>query len=139
MVLNPSGEQLIDTDVLSLLMRQHPPVVEKARNYVRERGTLNISVITQYEILRGLLVKSATQQSAAFQKFCLGNRVLILSEAIATQAAAIHADLRARGEIINDADILIAATAMVHGMSVVTNNEQHFRRVIGLHVENWSL
>ena len=139
MVLNPSGEQLIDTDVLSLLMRQHPPVVEKARNYVRERGTLNISVITQYEILRGLLVKSATQQSAAFQKFCLGNRVFILSEAIATQAAEIHADLRTRGEIINDADILIAATALAHGMGVVTNNEQHFRRVTGLHVENWSL
>jgi tRNA(fMet)-specific endonuclease VapC len=36
-----------------------------------------------------------------------------------------------------DADILIAATAMKHGMVVVTDNTQHFKRIKGLKVENW--
>ena len=35
------------------------------------------------------------------------------------------------------ADILIAASAMVHGLGVVTNNERHFQRISDLHVENW--
>jgi tRNA(fMet)-specific endonuclease VapC len=53
------------------------------------------------------------------------------------QAAGIYAELYQRGALIGDADILIAASAMVHGMALVTNNEEHFRRINGLHVENW--
>lgn len=53
------------------------------------------------------------------------------------KAADIYADLSARGELIGDADILIAATALAHGLGVVTNNEDHFRRIRDLRVENW--
>ena len=35
-------------------------------------------------------------------------------------------------------DLLIAATALAHGAMVVTNNEDEFRRVDGLHVESWA-
>ena len=36
-----------------------------------------------------------------------------------------------------DTDILIAATALSRGLAVVTNDEDHFRRISGLDVENW--
>jgi predicted nucleic acid-binding protein len=39
--------------------------------------------------------------------------------------------------LISDADILIAATAITHGLAVVTNNEAHFRRIQSLPIENW--
>jgi len=42
-----------------------------------------------------------------------------------------------RGELIGDADILIAATAKVYNLTVVTSNEHHFRRIAALTVENW--
>jgi tRNA(fMet)-specific endonuclease VapC len=45
--------------------------------------------------------------------------------------------LRRRGEPTGDADILIAASAIVRGIAVVTNNEGHFRRIPGLILENW--
>lgn len=38
---------------------------------------------------------------------------------------------------IGDADILIAATALVQGLVLTTNNEAHFRRIPGLRVDNW--
>ncbi len=41
------------------------------------------------------------------------------------------------GTLIGDADILIAASALVYDLVVVTNNEDHFRRVPGLQMENW--
>lgn len=50
----------------------------------------------------------------------------------------IYADLYRRGELIGDADILIAATALVENLVLGTNNERHFRRVAGLAVENWA-
>ncbi|MGH9829139.1 MAG: hypothetical protein ACREDR_38460 [Blastocatellia bacterium] len=34
---------------------------------------------------------------------------------------------------------MIAATALVHQLVVVTNNEAHFRRISGLNVENWRI
>jgi len=36
-----------------------------------------------------------------------------------------------------DADILIAASAIIRGMKVVTNNKSHFRRIPNLQMENW--
>ena len=55
-----------------------------------------------------------------------------------SRAALIYADLYRRGELIGDADILIAATALVENLVLGTNNERHFRRVAGLAVENWA-
>jgi tRNA(fMet)-specific endonuclease VapC len=107
---------LIDTDILSALMRKHPAVVARGKAYLAEHGQFTLSVITRYEILRGLKAKAAHQQATAFERFCAGNLVL---------------------PMIGDADILIAASALAHGLGVTTNNEQHFRQVTGLHVENW--
>jgi tRNA(fMet)-specific endonuclease VapC len=39
--------------------------------------------------------------------------------------------------LIGDADILIAASALTQELGVATNNESHFRRIPGLHLENW--
>ena len=72
-----------------------------------------------------------------FEHFCANNTVLPITEQVIDQAAEIWAELRKRGELILDADILIAATALVNGCGLVTNNERHFRRVTGLTVENW--
>ncbi len=41
-----------------------------------------------------------------------------------------------RGELIGDADILIAATATAQDYSLVTNNKRHFDRVLDPRVEN---
>jgi tRNA(fMet)-specific endonuclease VapC len=46
-------------------------------------------------------------------------------------------ELRRRGEPLEDADILIAATALTHDLILVTDNEQHFQRIAELKVENW--
>jgi tRNA(fMet)-specific endonuclease VapC len=53
------------------------------------------------------------------------------------QAATIYADLHQRGTLIGDANILIAATSLEHGLVVVTNNERHYRRIAGIQLENW--
>jgi tRNA(fMet)-specific endonuclease VapC len=62
---------LIDTDILSLLMRKNPTVVAHAKLYLAEHNHFSISVITRYEILRGLTVKGASKQAARFEDFCM--------------------------------------------------------------------
>ena len=128
---------ILDTDILSAIMRRQSAVIPTARAYLREHHQFHFSIITQYEILRGLKAKDATRQAATFENFCSRNIILPLSEDTISKAAEIYADLYKRGELIGDADILIAASAMVHGLGVVTNNERHFQRIADLHVENW--
>ncbi len=76
-------------------------------------------------------------QVIAFDQFCLKNIILPLNDEIVVRAAEIYADLRKQGELISDADILIAASALVHGLGIITNNENHFKRIMDLRLENW--
>jgi len=126
-----------DTDILSALMRKNSVVVAEARTYLAQHGQFTISIITRYEILMGLKAKGATQQTARFEQFCARNTILPITDDVIIQATDIYADLYRRGELIGDADILIAATALMNGFGVVTNNEAHFKRITGLNVENW--
>lgn len=137
---------VLDTDILSAIMRQNPVVIPKAREYLTEHGQFTFSIITRFEILRGLKAKGATTQARAFDEFCTKNTILSLTDPVVVKAADIYADLRRRGVLIGDADILIAASALVQGLGVVTNNENHFQRIrdsevghgiVHLQVDNW--
>jgi tRNA(fMet)-specific endonuclease VapC len=48
------------------------------------------------------------------------------------------AELQRRGVLIEDFDLLIAATARARGLTLVTNNAEHFGRVPELHFESWT-
>jgi tRNA(fMet)-specific endonuclease VapC len=127
---------LLDTDILSAILRQSPAANARARDYLREHGRFTLSVITRYEILRRLKAKNAARQQEAFERFCTANILLPLSEAVVVRASEIYAGLYRRGALIGDADILIAATALVEGYSLATNNERHFGRIKGLDTDN---
>jgi tRNA(fMet)-specific endonuclease VapC len=134
MALTPA---VLDTDILSAIMRWNPQVLPKARAYLDKHNQFTLSIITRFAVLRGLKAKSAIRQILHFDRLCARTLILPLTDAIVVQASDIYADLYRRGALISDADILIAASALVYGLGVVTNNEDHFRRINGLHVENW--
>jgi len=48
------------------------------------------------------------------------------------------ARLRKQGIIVDDFDLLIGATALASGLTLVTNNTKHFARLKGIEVENWA-
>ncbi len=128
---------LIDTDILSAIMRQETRAVDQARGYLADHVSLTISIITRYEILRGLKAKNAAKQISAFHSFCRSLEIIHLSDSIVVRASDIYGDLHRRGDIIGDADILIAATALEHRLQIATNNEGHFARISGLDIHNW--
>lgn len=134
MVVQPA---LVDTDTLSLVMRKNPIALANAHAYLAVHSRFTFSLMTRYEILRGLKVKQAMIQQIAFERFCAANVLLPLTDAIINRSSDIYADLHRRGLLIGDADILIAATALEHGLTLVTNNTTHFSRIVGLSLENW--
>jgi tRNA(fMet)-specific endonuclease VapC len=130
-------KSLLDTDVLSGLMRKTPVALNRARVYLADHRQLTISLVTRFEILRGLKAKRANAQLAAFDSFCMNNEVLPITDQIIVRAAETYADLHNRGQLIADADILIAATAIENGLVMATNNLADFGRITGLQIDNW--
>lgn len=131
------AECLLDTDTLSALMRRDPAAQAHARAYVSEHATLTFSIISRYEVLRGLKAKRADIQEMAFESFCAANTVLPLDDSVIVGAASIYADLRQRGLSIGDADILIAATALSSGLILATHNTRHFAAIRELQCVDW--
>ncbi len=128
---------LIDTDTLSAIMKQNIIVIPRAIAYLNRYQRFTFSLITRYEILRGLKAKAATKQLKAFDRFCANNIIIPITDEIIDKAADIYAVLKNQGTPIGDADILIAATALILEIPVVTNNESHFRYIPDLIVQNW--
>ena len=57
----------------------------------------------------------------------------------AEEYARIRAALATAGRMIDQADLMIAAIARRHGMTVVTHNTRDFGRVPGLRIEDWQV
>jgi tRNA(fMet)-specific endonuclease VapC len=68
---------VVDSDILSAIFRGNASVVNRARDYLSEHGQFDISIISQYEILRGLKAKGATRQIERFEDFCARNRITL--------------------------------------------------------------
>jgi tRNA(fMet)-specific endonuclease VapC len=132
------NEVLLDTDTLSFFLRNIPKVMAQANDYLKFHKGFTFSVVTNFEILRGLKIKNAIRQITKFGLICLQSKELQLTDSIINCAADIYADLYKRGLLILDADILIAATALENNLSIVTNNESHFNRITGLQILNWN-
>ncbi|MCH8291941.1 type II toxin-antitoxin system VapC family toxin [Candidatus Poribacteria bacterium] len=129
--------RMLDTDTLSLFLRKEKTVIANANAYHAHFKKLTISIISEYEIRRGLEYKGATTQQAQFETFLNDSEVLDFSKNACQIAAHIYAQLRHAGTLISDADILIAAITLVNDCVLVTNNEKHFNQILGLTIENW--
>lgn len=128
---------LIDSDVLSAVFRGHAAASARARAYLADHSRPSFAVITRYEILRGLKAVRATTRQLGFERFCAASEIFPLTDPIVDRASEIYADLHQRGQLIGDADILIAATALEHGLQLVTHNASHFGRIAGLTILTW--
>ena len=113
-------------------------MINRAIQYLSIYPKYSFSLITRYEILRGLKAKNAVKQLATFDLFCQNSEILPVTEAIINHASDVYANLYQRGQLISDADLLIAATAINHDLVLSTNNENHFSRVCSLRIDNWS-
>jgi tRNA(fMet)-specific endonuclease VapC len=89
-----------------------------------------ISLITLGEIYEGIYYGRDPQRSeAVFRQFLRSVDVLPLNRSIMQRFARIRGDLRQRGQLIGDPDILIAATALYHNLTLLTRNKKHYQRV----------
>lgn len=113
-------------------------VVARFATYLAEQTVIPFSIVTYYEIVSGLKHRDARKQLQAFLDFARQNVILPLTEEAADLAAERYAELRLQGQPIDDIDLLIAGTALAQQRILVTRNREHFQRIAGLEITDWS-
>ena len=94
---------------------------------------LAINVVTYGELYQGVEDgRDPIAAEAAFRRFLYGTAILPIDEATARRFFRIRRDLRALGTPLEDPDLLVAATALHHDLTLVTRNCRHFARIPGL-------
>lgn len=128
---------LLDTNIVTAYLKRHPVVRQRIRDAEPAGHPVRLNAVSYYETKRGLLAIGAHRQLAAFERLWRVLGIVMIDQAVLDRAAELYAELRASGQLIEDADLLIAAIALVHDMTLVTHNTAHFTRITGLQVDNW--
>lgn len=129
---------LLDTNICIYIRRQRPPSV--LRRFERlEPGEAVLSAITYGELLHGVH-KSGRHEEALpkLQELVQLIPVAPLPVEAAEAYGGVRAFLSAKGAIIGNNDLWIAAHAMATGLTLVTSNESEFRRIPKLKLVNWA-
>ena len=96
---------------------------------------IGISFVTVAEIYESAFHYANPQEHLQIFRSFLGNfQMLTLNLSIVEIFAEIRANLRRRGEIIPDLDMLIGATALHHNLTLLTFNTRHFKRIPHLQI-----
>ena len=129
---------LFDTDVLSNLMKRSP-----SYDLLKRAGSVPVGSQFTSSITLGELVYGARRRRSENLMEKIEERVaaklpiLPFDAEAARRYGELRADLERQGTPIGDADIRIAAIALVRRLIVVTGNVRHFQRIPHLSVENW--
>ena len=126
---------LLDTDTCSHHFRGSQSVTERAANHADE---LHLSTVTLAELLTWTLrTNAAPKWHRLLLRFLDAAQVLHVTPEVAERCGQIRAVMYDQGHAVPIADMLIAATALVHNLTQVTHNTNPFAAVPGLVLEDW--
>lgn len=129
----------LDTNIVTAHLKRNPLVTQRIRHAETTGHPVMLNAVSYYETKRGLLFASAQTQMMVFDRLWQTQGIIMFNQAALDRAATIYAELRAVGQPIEDADLLMAAIALVNDLVLVTHNTAHLSRVADLQLEDWLL
>jgi tRNA(fMet)-specific endonuclease VapC len=126
---------LLDTDICIELLRGNFNVIERRQGYDEK---VAISFMTVAELFYGAEKSNNKDKNAnLIAEFLLTVEIIHSDLEILKKFGNLKALLGKAGNILSDADIFIAATALVRCNMLITGNVNHFKRIEELRIENW--
>jgi tRNA(fMet)-specific endonuclease VapC len=128
---------LLDTNIWSHLLRRTSQRL-LTRYAAASTAQIHLSVVVRGELELGFMKGDrAAPRRQALDLLMQGSTPLTMSQEVALRYAELRSQLEGTGNTIGPNDMWIAAEALHHGLTVVTDNTREFERVAGLNVENW--
>jgi tRNA(fMet)-specific endonuclease VapC len=128
---------LLDTNICVYYLKGKYELDQK----INEVGLENchISIITLAELQFGVENSAETrkaQNQIVLNNFCQTIQIVPIEPCVLLFAQ-MKAVLRQAGTPVDNFDLLIGCTALVHNFTLITRNVKHFDKITGLMVENW--
>jgi tRNA(fMet)-specific endonuclease VapC len=121
---------LVDTTWIIEYLRGNQEVIQRLRS-LRDEG-LSIAIVSLAELYEGVFrSNNPSSNEAALKDFLTGVTILSIDEEVCIIFGREMARLRQRGMSVGDMDLLIAATALRHNLTLLTQ-DQDFQRVENL-------
>jgi tRNA(fMet)-specific endonuclease VapC len=128
---------VLDTNIITAILKGNEKVKKRAQEIIVRGEEIRINGISYYETKRGLLAANARAQLDRFNLLCKKFGMILLdTQSIFDEAAETFANLQHRGELIEDADILIASIVKIWDF-ILVSDDTDFHRIQGLRIENW--
>lgn len=122
---------LVDTDWLVEYLKGKPHIVSRLNELARQGA--GISLITYGEVYEGIYFgRNRARHEAGFLGALRILDLVPLDQSIMEEFAQVRGELRSQGQLIGDFDILIAATALRHELTLATGNTRHYARIARL-------
>jgi tRNA(fMet)-specific endonuclease VapC len=126
---------LLDTNICSAHIRRPAGL---AHRFVQHSGRLYVSTIVLGELYAGAYMSAGSPKILAGIADLLNDTNLLPFDALcAEQFGKLRGILKRQGIGISPIDLQIAAVAIVHGLTFVTNNTADFQKVPGMTLEDW--
>jgi len=98
---------------------------------------LALSVVSVAELWEGVFFSRDPRRSQSLlEQFLSGVVILPIDDAVCRRFGRLRGSLRLHGKRIADFDLLIAASALCHNLTLLTNNRRHFGHIEGLRIES---
>ncbi|GAA4345554.1 type II toxin-antitoxin system VapC family toxin [Variovorax defluvii] len=131
---------LLDTNIVSALMRDPQGMVAAILADRLERqpqSRLCTSIVAACELRYGVARHRSRKLPLQLEAVLKDLEVLPLDEPADRHYGKLRADLERLGTPIGPNDLFIAAQALAHKLTLVTDNLREFERVAHLKIENW--
>jgi tRNA(fMet)-specific endonuclease VapC len=121
---------ILDTDIFVALLKGTPDAIQKITSLEEKGDPISTTIITAYELLKGAYLSHRYQENLAKITDIISNmQILDLSFNACEEAAKIYKELKNKGCMVGEFDILIAAIARTNNEVLVTRDE-HFELLI---------
>ena len=127
----------LDTNIVTYYLKGDITVISRIADETDNGAGIIIPPTVFFEIKRWLLTINAIKKLMLFETMCSLSGIGFIGREILETASLIFSDLQQRGILIGDNDILIASYCIHFNLTLVTNNEKHFRHITELRTVNW--
>jgi tRNA(fMet)-specific endonuclease VapC len=127
---------VLDTDTCIYWLNGKEQIKEKVKHFNTHK--LRTTIVTFAELRYGVYKSQRVEENLRKSDHFLKKvKILPLDREAADTFGKLKADLHRKGTPLSDFDLLIAAITLRYKGIIVTNNIEHFKKIEGLHYENW--
>lgn len=124
----------LDSDIIIEFLKNNQLILDKINDLQGNEKKISTTSVNTFEIFRGF-VDYKTDSINRFNNFLSNLKIHNFNLNSSKKAAEIFENLRTKGELLDLADIMIAAIAISNNETLLTNNISHFKRIPELKLE----